>query len=83
MSADKMTARRNLATIPKESANKRGQYNCCTRREASLHPQVDASTDSWRISQGVNPPTVHRGPREGFIRLKFFINTSRGREVLK
>ena len=42
--------------ISKESDDSKRPYNCCARREASSPPQVDASTNTWRVSQGVNPP---------------------------
>ena len=82
-SADGMMARRTLAAIRKESADARRPSNCCARREASALPRVDASTGHWRVSQVVNPLPVHAGSREGFNRLTFFTNTSRGREALK
>ena len=81
--ADGMTARRTLASIRKESADARRPPNFCARRKASEPPRIDASTDPWRVIQGVNPPPVHAGSREGFIRFTFFANASRGRESLK
>ena len=68
---DGMASRRTFTAIRKESADARHPSNCCTRREASVPPRVDASTDPWRSSQVVNPPPVHAGSREGFNRLKF------------
>ena len=59
-SADGMTASRTLAAIRKESANVRRLSNCCVRREASEPQWVDASTDSWLVSQGVTPPCARR-----------------------
>ena len=46
-SADRMTARRNLAAIRKESADARLPSNFCTRREASANPQVKALNGPW------------------------------------
>ena len=83
LSAEGVTARRTLAAIRKESADARRLSSCCARREASAPPRVDASTDHWRVSQGVNPPPVHTGSREGFSRLTFFTNAIRSREALK
>ena len=55
-SVDRMTERRTLTDIHKESSNARRPSNCCARREASAPPQVDTSTDPWRVSQSVTPP---------------------------
>ena len=82
-SAEGMMARRTLTAICKESADARRLSNCYTRREASSPPRVDASTDPWRVIQGMNFHPLHTGSRDGFSRLTFFTNTSRGREALK
>ena len=81
--ADGMMARRTLTAIRKESADARRPPNYCAMRETSAPPGVDALTDPWRVSQGVNPALVHTGSREGFTRLTFLTNARRGREALK
>ena len=79
-----MTARRTLADIYKESADNMRPSNYYVMREESAPLRLDASTDPWQVSQDVNPPPpVHAGSREGFSRLTFFTNASRGREALK
>ena len=73
-----MMARRTHAAICKDSDKAKRLSSCCTRREASAPPWVYASTDPWKVSQGVNPSPEHAGSRERFSRLTFLTNVSRG-----
>ena len=59
----RMVARRTLVATRKYYANARRPSNLCARREASAPPRVDASTDLWQVSQGVNTPPAHAGSR--------------------
>ena len=83
MSTDWMMVRQNLAAICKDSSNSKSTYNCFARREAPESPRVDASTDTWHVSQGVNPPPHASRVKGGVQQAHVLKNEIRGREALK
>ena len=75
---DGMKTRRTLTAICKKSDEAKCPSRYCARREALATPHVDASIDPWCVIQGVNPPPVRFGSKEGFRRLMLFADYIRG-----